>query len=186
MKPLDLFNIRHGPSRSTASRDWYFMAEQPAPAPHLAHPGGCAALSIVLVTVLRVSGSCEHFPDGFDLHILLTASKGLVLCLARTTSLRHTTTDTHPFGPTCLHPTLRTSLPACLQLPPRLHHTFSPPALLPLTRQLAPPRDPAGTVYTVRGHPCYYSRSLASSAATDLMSPCSPTSENLELRAGKL
>jgi len=49
-------------------RDWYFMAEQLAPAPHLAHP--CAALHTVLVTVPRVSRSCEHFPDGFDLHLL--------------------------------------------------------------------------------------------------------------------
>ena len=32
-------------------KDWYFIAEQPAPAPHLAHPEGCAALRIVLVTV---------------------------------------------------------------------------------------------------------------------------------------
>ena len=47
-----------------------FIAEQPAPAPHLAHPEGCAALRIVLVTVPRVSHSCEHFPDGFDLHRL--------------------------------------------------------------------------------------------------------------------
>ena len=31
-------------------RDWYFIAEQPAPAPHLSPPGGCAALRIVLVT----------------------------------------------------------------------------------------------------------------------------------------
>ena len=51
-------------------RDSYFIAEQPAPAPHLAHPEGCAALRIVLVTVPRVSRSCEHFPDGFDLHLL--------------------------------------------------------------------------------------------------------------------
>jgi len=36
-------------------RDRYFIAEQPAPAPHLAHPEGCAALSIVLVTVPRSS-----------------------------------------------------------------------------------------------------------------------------------
>jgi len=46
------------------------IAEQPAPAPHLAHPEGCAALRIVLVTVPRVSRSCEHCPDGFDLHLL--------------------------------------------------------------------------------------------------------------------
>ena len=41
-------------------RDWYFIAEQPAPAPRLAHPEGCAALRIVLVTVPRVGRSCEH------------------------------------------------------------------------------------------------------------------------------
>ena len=41
-------------------RDWYFIAEQPAPALHLAHPEGCAALRIVLVTVPRVIRSCEH------------------------------------------------------------------------------------------------------------------------------
>jgi len=34
-------------------RDWYVIAEEPAPAPHLAHPEGCAALRIVLVTVRR-------------------------------------------------------------------------------------------------------------------------------------
>ena len=53
--------------------DWYFIAEQPAPAPHLAQPEECAALRIVLVTVPRVSRSCEHFPDGFDLHLLRAA-----------------------------------------------------------------------------------------------------------------
>ena len=53
--------------------DWYFIAEEPTPAPHLAPPEGCAALRIVLVTVARVSRSCEHFPDGFDLHLLQAA-----------------------------------------------------------------------------------------------------------------
>jgi len=51
-------------------KDWYFIAERPAPAPHLAHPEGCAALRIVLATVPRASRSCAHFPDGFDLRIL--------------------------------------------------------------------------------------------------------------------
>ena len=37
---------------------------------HLAHPGGCAALRIVLVTVPRVSRSYGHFPDEFNLHLL--------------------------------------------------------------------------------------------------------------------
>ena len=47
--------------RGTPLRDWCFIAEQPAPAPHLAHPGKCAALRILLVTVPCVSCSCEHF-----------------------------------------------------------------------------------------------------------------------------
>ena len=45
--------------------DWCFIAEQPAPAPHLAYPEGCAALRIVLFTVSCVSRSCENFPDGW-------------------------------------------------------------------------------------------------------------------------
>jgi len=42
-------------SSSTCStlRDWCFIAEQPAPAPHFAHLEGCAALRIVRVTVVR-------------------------------------------------------------------------------------------------------------------------------------
>jgi len=55
-------------------RDLCFIAEQPGPAPHLAHPEGCAALRIVLVTASRVSRSCEHFPNGFDLVILRVLS----------------------------------------------------------------------------------------------------------------
>ena len=42
-----------------ALRDWYFIAEQPAPAPHLAFSEGSAALRIVLVTVPRVSPEQE-------------------------------------------------------------------------------------------------------------------------------
>ena len=48
---------------ASVARYWYSVAEQPAPTPHLAHPKGCAALRIVLVTVPRISRSCEHFPD---------------------------------------------------------------------------------------------------------------------------
>jgi len=55
----------------------FFIAKQPAPAPHLAHPEGIAALRIVLVTAPRVSRSCEHFPDGFDLHLLQGPHSGL-------------------------------------------------------------------------------------------------------------
>ena len=53
-------------------RDWYLISGQPAPAPHLAHPEVCAALRIVPVNVPRVSRSCDHFPEGFDLHLLLS------------------------------------------------------------------------------------------------------------------
>ena len=38
---------RHNPT--PLQRDWYSVAEQPAPAPHLSRPEGCAALRIVLV-----------------------------------------------------------------------------------------------------------------------------------------
>ena len=54
------------------NRDCYFIAEQPAPVPHLACPEGRAALRMVLDTVPRISRSCERFPDGFDLHLLHT------------------------------------------------------------------------------------------------------------------
>ena len=42
-------------------RDWYLIAEQPAPAPHLAHPEGCAALCTELVTVPRVNRFTTRF-----------------------------------------------------------------------------------------------------------------------------
>ena len=57
----------------TIPRDWYSIAERPAPAPHLAHPEGCAALRIVLLTAPRVSCYFENFPDRFDLHLLPTS-----------------------------------------------------------------------------------------------------------------
>ena len=58
--------------RRNLYRDWYSIAEKPAPALHLAHPEGCAALRILLVAVPRVRHSFEHFSDGFDLHLLQT------------------------------------------------------------------------------------------------------------------
>ena len=63
------FPLRLREPQVLVQRHFIFNAEQPAPAPHLAHPEGCAALRTVLVTVPRVSRSCEHFPDGFDLHL---------------------------------------------------------------------------------------------------------------------
>ena len=59
-----------------SERDWYFIAKQPAPTPHLAHPEGCAALCIVIVTVPRVSRSCELCPDGGSGTSPLSASPG--------------------------------------------------------------------------------------------------------------
>ena len=34
----------HEPTGHLKDRDWYSIAEQPVPAPHLAHAEGCAAL----------------------------------------------------------------------------------------------------------------------------------------------
>ena len=48
-------------------RYWCFIAEQAAPAPHLAHPEGCVALHIVLITAPHISRSCEHFEGGHNL-----------------------------------------------------------------------------------------------------------------------
>ena len=62
--------VREQPRKHCTSRDWYFIAEQPAPVPHLAHSAGFAALRIVLVTVPGVSRSCDHCLDGFNLHLL--------------------------------------------------------------------------------------------------------------------
>ena len=58
------------PERARKEGSTGHKAEQPAPAPCLSHPEGCATLPIVLVTVPRESRSCEHFPDGLDLHLL--------------------------------------------------------------------------------------------------------------------
>ena len=57
------------PKPETSKRGRCLIAQQPAPAPHLAHPEGYAALRIVLITLPCVSRSCEHVPDGFDLHL---------------------------------------------------------------------------------------------------------------------
>ena len=62
-------------------RDWYVIAEKPAPAPHFAHPEECAALRIVLVAVPRVSRSCEHFPDGFDAQQVIVMNFLCTTCL---------------------------------------------------------------------------------------------------------
>ena len=69
--------------RDVLQRHWYFIAEEPAPAQHLPHPEGCAALLIVLVTVPRISRSCEHFPDGLELHLLRCLAPPLGGALSR-------------------------------------------------------------------------------------------------------
>ena len=46
--------------------DWKFIAKEPASAPHM--------LRIMPRTVPRVGRSCEHFPDGFELHLILSRS----------------------------------------------------------------------------------------------------------------
>ena len=77
-----------GPMEPRVQRDWYFIAEQPAPETHVAHPEGCAALRIVLVTVPRVSRSCEHFPDGFDLHSPVSRGGGCIAPYRRHATMR--------------------------------------------------------------------------------------------------
>jgi hypothetical protein len=53
IKCLEFVGEVHPVERSaTVQRDWYLVAEQPSPA---LHPGGCAALRVVLVTVPCVS-----------------------------------------------------------------------------------------------------------------------------------
>ena len=41
-------------------RDWYFIAEQPAPASHLAHPEGCAALGQHILAARIVLGKSRQ------------------------------------------------------------------------------------------------------------------------------
>ena len=42
---------------SLTQRDWYFIAEQPAPAPHLARPEGRAALTHICYLLCSVSAA---------------------------------------------------------------------------------------------------------------------------------
>jgi len=78
-------------------RDWYFTDEQPAPAPHLARPEGRAALRIALITVPRASRSCEHFPDGFDLHLLHLSPSSYPFTTAAPAVLSSPATPIHRF-----------------------------------------------------------------------------------------
>ena len=77
----------------TLKRDWCFVAEQPAPAPHLAHPEEWCDLGIVVVTLPRVSRSCEHLPDGFDLNLLrdieMVVMQALLVMLKNRRNIRH-------------------------------------------------------------------------------------------------
>ena len=59
-----------------ACRDWCSIAKRPVPAPHLAHPEGCAALRIVLVAEPRVSRSCELF----RMDSIFTSYKVCLIC----------------------------------------------------------------------------------------------------------
>ena len=118
-------------SRKQSTRVWYFIVEQPAPAPapHLAHPERYATLRIVLISVSRVSRSCEHFPDGFDLHLLQAEYKVTLYpaALPATTQALSAPTlmgpgrDLLPFGDDPLRPEQveYARLPRVLRAPPR-------------------------------------------------------------------
>ena len=60
------------------ARDWYFIAEQPAPAPHLAHPEGCAALLIDIYSAVKqvdvkLSAKWNSNSDGArPVHLIIT------------------------------------------------------------------------------------------------------------------
>ena len=69
----------HSREKEKSSAREYFIAEQAAPASHLTYLEGCSALRLVLITVPRVCHSYEHFPDGFDLHLLQVAAKNTEL-----------------------------------------------------------------------------------------------------------
>ena len=60
MREVPLYNMVCGPGvgvwGSGFRRDWYFIAEQPAPAPHLARPEGRAALTHIWGLGCRVRG----------------------------------------------------------------------------------------------------------------------------------
>ena len=53
------------PAGESCERDWDFIAEQPAPAPHLAHLEGCAALCVT-------RGSLQ---EGVRVHLTQSAFK---------------------------------------------------------------------------------------------------------------
>ena len=60
----------YGSASLPRQRDRFFIAEDPAPAPHLAYPEGCAALRIVLVTVPRV-----RYPATLNQTIFISRTK---------------------------------------------------------------------------------------------------------------
>ena len=84
-----------GTASVVVQRDWYFIDEQPAPALHLAYPEVCAVLRIVLVALPHLSRSCEHFPNGFDLHLILPAPLVLFLSSKKCFSHRCRANMTH-------------------------------------------------------------------------------------------
>ena len=55
-KPQNRKTKPHG--EDVVHKDWYFVAQQPAPATHLAHPSARATLRIVQVDVPRLSRYC--------------------------------------------------------------------------------------------------------------------------------
>ena len=78
----------HFPKRShPTQRDWYFIAEQPAPAPHLAHPEGCAALRIV---PSRASPHAYAGHEGSLLTPISVRSRASAVCSGRGGSYRGT------------------------------------------------------------------------------------------------
>ena len=59
----------------------------------------CCPYAYVLITVLRVSRSCEHFPDGFDLHLLRSSERITPRRHSRRRSLSLMLSDTRVYEP---------------------------------------------------------------------------------------
>ena len=114
-------------------RDWYFIAEQPAPAPHLAPPEGPAALTHMRSLLCSVSAALARC---FRMDSISTS---YLLEIALPYSTKHTPRYTvEPCGiPVFLSLSLPLSLSFSLcSLSLSLSLSLSPLSLLPLSRSL--------------------------------------------------
>ena len=139
------WGLSQGPSPHT--RDWYFIAEQPAPAPHLAHLEGCAALRIELVTVPRVSRSCAphhlHTRRVAPHSPLTFPSQNHTLREAHSHTCRYSLSSPSPHSPLALSSLFPHSPLAVSSLFPHAPFALRSP---PPHKSLTTPHDATGTL----------------------------------------